>query len=198
MDGLSEDVEMGNNPQAQRCGCLTAHEIVGPQPTPLAVDQAGLAQQAEMMRDRRLLDRQHGFQVADTHITLGARQNFEDLQPDGMRQDAQIVGELLRRLRWDGAADGRLRFSYTLRTIFNCSDELIEASVERAQRLGTPLQMHIAEIREENEHTRATRGTTTVRHLARFGALGPWFLGAHAVWLEDEEIGLLAASGAAV
>jgi 5-methylthioadenosine/S-adenosylhomocysteine deaminase len=100
--------------------------------------------------------------------------------------------------RWDGAAGGRLRFSYTLRTIFNCSDTLIEESVERAQSLGTPLQMHIAEIPAENEHTRATRGTTTVRHLARLGALGPWFLGAHAVWLEDEEIALLAETGAAV
>jgi 5-methylthioadenosine/S-adenosylhomocysteine deaminase len=100
--------------------------------------------------------------------------------------------------RWDGAAGGRLRFSYTLRTIFNCSDALIEASVERARRLGTPLQMHIAEIPAENEHSRATRGTTTVRHLARLGALGPWFLGAHAVWVEDEEIELLAETGAAV
>jgi 5-methylthioadenosine/S-adenosylhomocysteine deaminase len=100
--------------------------------------------------------------------------------------------------RWDGAGAGRLRFSYTLRTIFNCSDELIEASVERARRVGTPLQMHIAEIPAENEHTRATRGTTTVRHLARLGALGPWFLGAHSVWVDDEEIELLAESGAAV
>jgi len=100
--------------------------------------------------------------------------------------------------RWDGAADGRLRFSYTLRTIFNCSDELIEASAERARNLGTPLQMHIAEVPAENEHTEATRGTTTVRHLARLGVLGPWFLGAHAVWVDDEEIELLAKSGAAV
>jgi 5-methylthioadenosine/S-adenosylhomocysteine deaminase len=100
--------------------------------------------------------------------------------------------------RWDGAAGGRLRFSYTLRTIFNCSDALIEESVERARALGTPLQMHIAEIPAENEHARATRGTTTVRHLAQIGALGPWFLGAHAVWLEDEEIALLAETGAGV
>jgi 5-methylthioadenosine/S-adenosylhomocysteine deaminase len=100
--------------------------------------------------------------------------------------------------RWDGAADGRLRFSYSLRTIFNCSDALIEASVERARKLGTPLQMHIAEIPAENEHARSTRGATTVRHLARLGALGPWFLGAHAVWIDDEEIALLAKSGAAV
>ncbi len=32
--------------------------------------------------------------------------------------------------RWEGAADGRLRFSDTLRTIFNRSDELIESSVD--------------------------------------------------------------------
>jgi 5-methylthioadenosine/S-adenosylhomocysteine deaminase len=100
--------------------------------------------------------------------------------------------------RWDGAADGRLRFSYTLRTIFNCSDGLIETSAERARELGTPLQMHIAEIPAENEHTEATRGATTIRHLARLGVLGPGFLGAHAVWVDDEEIGLLAESGAAV
>jgi 5-methylthioadenosine/S-adenosylhomocysteine deaminase len=100
--------------------------------------------------------------------------------------------------RWDGAAEGRLRFSYTLRTIFNCSDDLIEASAERARALGTPLQMHIAEIPAENEHCRITRGTTTVRHLANLDVLGPGFLGAHAVWLDDEEIGLLAETGAAV
>jgi len=58
--------------------------------------------------------------------------------------------------------------------------------------------MHVAEIPAENEHARATRGTTTVRHLARLGALGPWFLGAHAVWVDDEEIALLAETGTAV
>jgi 5-methylthioadenosine/S-adenosylhomocysteine deaminase len=101
-------------------------------------------------------------------------------------------------VRWHGAAGGRLRFSYTLRTIFNCSDSLIEASVERARRLGTVVQMHVAEIPAENAHARATRGTTTVRHLAKLGVLGPWFLGAHAVWVDDEEIALLAETGAAV
>jgi 5-methylthioadenosine/S-adenosylhomocysteine deaminase len=100
--------------------------------------------------------------------------------------------------RWHGAAGGRLRFSYTLRTIFNCSDSLIEATVERAKKLGTTVQMHVAEIPAENDHARATRGTTTVRHLARLEALGPWFLGAHAVWIDDDEIELLAETGAAV
>ena len=120
--------------------------------------------------------------------------------PESRRESTQETLAVQDELagRWDGAAEGRLRFSYSVRTIFNCSDELIEASVEHARELGTPLQMHIAEIPAENEHTQATRGTTTVRHLARLGALGPWFLGAHAVWVDDEEIALLAETGAAV
>jgi 5-methylthioadenosine/S-adenosylhomocysteine deaminase len=98
--------------------------------------------------------------------------------------------------RWHG--NGLLRFSYTLRTIFNCSDELITATVERARRLGTVVQMHVAEVPEENEHSVVTRGTTTVRHLDRLGALGPDLLAVHATWVDDEEIALLAERGCPV
>jgi 5-methylthioadenosine/S-adenosylhomocysteine deaminase len=98
--------------------------------------------------------------------------------------------------RWHGI--GRLRFSYTLRTIFNCSDDLIVETVERARRLGTVAQMHVAEIPEENEHVQWTRGTTTVRHLEALGVLGPQLLAVHAVWLDDEEIELLADRGCPV
>ena len=94
--------------------------------------------------------------------------------------------------RWH--CHGRLRFSFTLRTIFNCSDALITATVERATALGTVVQMHVAEVPEENEHVRRTRGTSTVRHLANLGVLGPSFLAVHVVWVDNDEIALLAGS----
>lgn len=100
--------------------------------------------------------------------------------------------------RWHGAADGRIRFSYTVRTIFNCSDELIAESASRTRALGSVLQMHIAEIPEENEHSLRTRGLSTVRHLDRLGVLDCGFLGAHGVFVDGEELGLLAGAGAAV
>ena len=100
--------------------------------------------------------------------------------------------------RWHGAANGRLRMSYTLRTIFNCSDALITESAERGLRLGTPVQMHVAEIREENQHAIATRGVSTIRHLHRLGVLGPGLLAAHLVFVDDEEIGMVAETGTAV
>jgi 5-methylthioadenosine/S-adenosylhomocysteine deaminase len=105
---------------------------------------------------------------------------------------ACLDAEDLLAKRWHGAAHGRLRVSYALRTIFNCSDELILASAEKAKSLGTVVQMHVAEVPEELSHAQATRGTTVVRHLARLGVLGPRFLSIHSVWLDDHELDLLA------
>lgn len=107
-----------------------------------------------------------------------------------------IQDDLYRR--WDGTGEGRVRFSWTLRTIFNCSDNLLLATNDVARAAGRPVQMHVAEVNEENEYVKATRGTTTVRHLDRLGLLGPGFVGAHCVWLDDEEVGIYSRSGAAV
>jgi 5-methylthioadenosine/S-adenosylhomocysteine deaminase len=121
-----------------------------------------------------------------------------DGRPDGDRESTAEVLDAQDELveRWHG--NGLLRFSYTLRTIFNCSDELINATMERARKLGTVVQMHVAEVPEENEHSVATRGVTTVRHLERLGALGPDLLAVHATWVDDEEIALLAERGCPV
>lgn len=72
----------------------------------------------------------------------------------------QLQDDLHRR--WHGAAGGRLRMAYTARTIFNCSDAAIAGGAERARRGNAIMQMHVAELPAENEHSRATRGTSTV------------------------------------
>jgi 5-methylthioadenosine/S-adenosylhomocysteine deaminase len=114
--------------------------------------------------------------------------------PEVMRETTAACLEAEDELaeRWHGAAEGRIRVSYTLRTIFNCSDELIVLSADRARCLGTVLQMHIAEVPEEVDYVTASRGTTVIRHLGNLGVLGPRFLAIHAVWLDDGEMDLLA------
>lgn len=121
-----------------------------------------------------------------------------DGRPEGDRESTAEVLDAQDELAERWHRKGLLRFSYTLRTIFNCSDELITATLERARRLGTVVQMHVAEVPEENAHSVATRGTTTVRHLDRLGALGPDLLAVHATWVDDEEIALLAERGCPV
>lgn len=117
--------------------------------------------------------------------------------PEAMRDTTAACLEAEDDLarHWHGAAEGRLRMSYTLRTIFNCSDQLVVRSAERAARTGTVLQMHVAEVPEEVDYVTSSRGTTIVRHLDKLGVLGPGFLAIHAVWLDDDEIDLLAETG---
>lgn len=142
-----------------------------------------------------------GIEASGIRAFIGRSSMDEgDGLPEAWRSSTVDTLAAQRRLaaRWDGAADGRIRFSWTLRTIFNCSDELIRSTWEAARAAGRPVQMHIAEVEAENEHCLATRGTTTVRHLHRLGVLAEGFVGAHAVWIDDEEVALLGASGAAV
>ncbi len=142
-----------------------------------------------------------GLAASGIRAVLGRSSMDEgDGLPEAMREStADVLGrqdELLGR--WHGAAGGRLRMGYTLRTIFNCSDELIVASAERAARHRTFVQMHVAEVVEENDHARATRGVSTVRALHALGVLGPAFLAVHVVHVDDHELDLLAHTGTPV
>jgi 5-methylthioadenosine/S-adenosylhomocysteine deaminase len=107
--------------------------------------------------------------------------------------DAVIERQIAQHERWHGAGGGRLRHWFGLRTIFNCSDALIRRTKDEADRRGTAVQMHVAEIPEENRYCEATRGATTVEHLARLGVLGPNLLAVHCVWLSPHETELFAA-----
>jgi 5-methylthioadenosine/S-adenosylhomocysteine deaminase len=64
-----------------------------------------------------------------------------------------------------------------------------------ADRYHAPLLIHAAESPSEMEMVRETYGTTTVTHLDRIGFLGPNVTLAHAIWLTDDEIALLAGKG---
>lgn len=94
--------------------------------------------------------------------------------------------------RWHGQANGRIRLWFCLRTIFNNSDELIIRTKELADQVETGIQMHVAEIPEENDFAINARGASTVRHLNQLGALGSNFLAAHTVWLDDDEVEMFA------
>ncbi len=63
---------------------------------------------------------------------------------------------------------------------------------------GAPLFTHLAESESEAAEVTRRYGTTSVRVLAREGILSDTFVGVHAVWVEPEEIEILAQYGASV
>jgi 5-methylthioadenosine/S-adenosylhomocysteine deaminase len=79
-----------------------------------------------------------------------------------------------------------------------CSDPLLQGLGELSRRHKLPMHTHLAEARWQADHSVRDQGKRLVRRLDDLGLLSPTFSMAHAVWLEDDEIGLLAQSGASV
>jgi len=78
------------------------------------------------------------------------------------------------------------------------SDSFWERIAAAAKDQDTGIQTHVNESIYEKLHGPRFYGTVTLRHLQDLGVLSPRFSLAHGVWLNEEEIGILADSGAAV
>jgi 5-methylthioadenosine/S-adenosylhomocysteine deaminase len=75
---------------------------------------------------------------------------------------------------------------------FTAGPETLRSAAELARRYGAPLLIHVAETGDEVEQVRQRYGVRPVEHLASLGFLGPDVIAAHVIWVNDEEIALLA------
>jgi len=97
--------------------------------------------------------------------------------------------------RWDGAAGGRLRYAFAPRFVLSCSDVLFREVVALAKDRYL-LHTHASENSDETEAVARLKGRRNVEYFDEVGFLGPRTLLAHCIWLSDEEVDRLAASGA--
>jgi len=80
----------------------------------------------------------------------------------------------------------------------HCSDRFLRDCTDIADRHALPIHMHIAESRLQAVVARKIYGRSAVQHLAELGMLRPRFTAAHGVWLDDDDLDLLAAHGCSV
>jgi 5-methylthioadenosine/S-adenosylhomocysteine deaminase len=76
--------------------------------------------------------------------------------------------------------------------LYTCCPDTLMRSKAMAERLGVPLHIHLAETQWEVEEIKLRYKMRPVEHLAKLGFLDESVLAAHCVWLEDNEIELLA------
>jgi 5-methylthioadenosine/S-adenosylhomocysteine deaminase len=105
---------------------------------------------------------------------------------------ARRVSELLRA----HAGDPLVAIQPAPHSPHGASPAMIRAGWEVAEAHDTPFHIHVAEGQYEGERTLREHGATPIRYLDKLGVLGPRMIGVHCVWLDDEEIGLMAERGA--
>jgi 5-methylthioadenosine/S-adenosylhomocysteine deaminase len=80
----------------------------------------------------------------------------------------------------------------------HCSERFLRDCKDIADRHALPIHMHIAESRLQAVVARKTYGRSAVHYLAELGMLRPNFTAAHGVWLDDDDLDVLAAHGCSV
>jgi len=86
-------------------------------------------------------------------------------------------------------------FAHTLGT---CGPETLRGVAELAGEYGVDWYTHLAETRQEVDAVRAHYGRSGARHLEGLGVLASLKAAVHGIWLDDDEIKLLAGRGVGI
>jgi cytosine/adenosine deaminase-related metal-dependent hydrolase len=96
------------------------------------------------------------------------------------------------------AACGLVRFRYGIGTLLGQTDALLERGIAHAAARGWAVHTHLHETRAELEGALARWGRRPIAHADALGLFQLPVIAGHAVWVEPDEIALLAERGVAV
>jgi 5-methylthioadenosine/S-adenosylhomocysteine deaminase len=133
--------------------------------------------------------------VLDAGLRATAGAPLFDLDGDSrrLRETAHDSVEALRQLD-----EARVAASLTPHAIYTVSEESLRWTAELAVEQDLPVQIHLAETRKEVDDCLAEHGVRPAAYLDRLGLLSERTVLAHGVWLDREELELIAERGCTV
>lgn len=116
------------------------------------------------------------------------------------RQTSAELLALYRHLveRWHGAAGGRLAAAVSCSAPQRVSDDYFEGLAALSRRHDLPFNVHILETRLQRVLGDTRYGKSLVRHVHDKGLLDERMMVIHAIWVDGDDIALLARAGCSV
>ncbi len=181
-------------------GCTAMFDVSGEFPHPTlaglhavaaAYERVGIrAVLAPMMADRTL------YQAYPT-LLASMPAALQAAVTESAATPAHVNLEAVQQAARDWPFDSdRVRLGLAPTIPLHCSDEFLRACAALSEEFGLPLQTHLAESRAQAVFGKQRYGRSLVAHLAQLGLLSPRFSAAHAIWVSDADIALLAQAGA--
>ena len=124
------------------------------------------------------------------------RRTVQDIQPSPTKGLLELTERAIRR--WHGSAEGRVRVAVAPTIPNQATDELLDGGAALCREYGVGFHTHLAESKVQVVESRRRWGKSIVARLRDHRVLGPGFVGAHSVWLDDDDVRMLADTGAAV
>jgi 5-methylthioadenosine/S-adenosylhomocysteine deaminase len=98
----------------------------------------------------------------------------------------------------EGFRGGEIDAAFAPHSIYTVSEGLLRWTAEQAAERGLPVHIHLSETKGEVEDCIAEHGVRPAPYLDRLGLLGGHTILAHGVWLDEEELALVAERGCTV
>jgi 5-methylthioadenosine/S-adenosylhomocysteine deaminase len=183
-------------------GCTACYDLFVEFPLPTedgiaavadAYAQAGMrAVIAPMMADMTLYEAIPGLMEA---LPQHLREGVAPLGLPPWEETLQRMRAILHTWRGDRAL---VRPAVAPTIPLHCRDEFMVASRDLAAEYDVGIHTHLAESKVQAVVGARRYGKSLTAHIQRLGLLGPRFVAAHGVWLDDEDMRLLGAHGASV
>lgn len=141
--------------------------------------------------------------ASDLGIRLVLARTFYDLDaptgaPARYREAPEDAAARCAALAEAYAGDPMVSVQPAPHSLHAAAPETVAAALSVAQTLDVPCHLHLAEASYERAQVIERYGTTPVRLLHREGLLTRRLVSIHTVWVDDEEIDMLAETGAGV
>lgn len=118
--------------------------------------------------------------------------------PERYREPAGDAADRFKELAAAYADDPAISIQPAPHSLHACEPSTLAVARDVARELGVPWHLHLAEARYEIDLVTERYGTTPVRLLEREGLLDDALVAIHAVWVDDEELDLLANRGSGI
>ncbi len=185
-----------------RRGCTASYDLTLELPHPSAAgirevarayEDAGMrAIVAPMVADIGFHDLVPGLGEA---MGPGLRDTVKAWKPEPWQVALDACRDIVRD--WSPASD-MVRPGLAPTIPMHCTDDFLKACRDFAREHCLPVHMHMAESKLQSILGHETYGMSLTRHVDGIGLVDERFTAAHGVWLDDDEVRLLADRGASV
>lgn len=117
--------------------------------------------------------------------------------PAALMEDTEhSIRESERLLKaWHGKDQGRIQYAFAPRFVVSCTEKLLIKVRDLAREYGVMVHTHASENQGEIDLVEKDRGMRNIHYLHKLGLTGENLILAHCIWLDDEEMKILAATG---
>lgn len=117
---------------------------------------------------------------------------FDELNPQKADKTKEQAVRVLEECKQYG---DRINFAIGPHSIYTVSGETLKWVRQFAEDNNVIIHMHIAETQTEHANSVQAFGLSPVRYLHQLGLLSPRLILAHSLWIDEEEIALMAGHG---